>query len=124
MDKFEETFQKAKDIFDVAVKKTGDFVSVSKQKISVSGLENKLNSAYAELGKLQYENLKDAEIEDPALSSAVVEIKNLISEIKTLMDEIDEAEGKITCTICGEKSPADSAFCNKCGEPLGKTVDL
>ena len=124
MDKFEETFQKAKDIFDVAVKKTGNFVSVSKQKISVSGLENKLNSAYAELGKLQYEKLKDAEIEDPALSSAVVEIKNLISEIKTLMDDIDEAEGEITCTKCGEKSPADSAFCHKCGEPLGKTVDL
>lgn len=123
MDKFEETFQKAKDIFDVAVKKTGDFVSVSKQKISVSGLENKLNNAYAELGKLQYNTLKDAEIEDHALSSAVGEIKNLIGEIKALTDEIDEAEGKITCTKCGEKSPTGSAFCNKCGKPLGKTVD-
>ena len=121
--KFEETFQKAKDIFDVAVKKTGDFVSVSKQKISVSGLENKLNRAYAELGKLQYGTLKDAEIEDTDLASAVGEIKRLTQEIKDLTDEIDEAEGKVTCSKCGEKSPADSAFCNKCGESLGKSKD-
>ena len=123
MDKFEETLQKAKDIFDVAVKKTGDFVSVSKQKISVTGLENKLNNAYAQLGKLQYKTLKDSEIDDPAISSAVCEIKHLISEIKVLLDEIDEAQGKCTCSKCGEKSPAKSAFCNKCGAPFGNGAD-
>jgi len=118
MDIFDETVQKAKTAFGIAVKKTGDFVSVSKQKFSVVNLENKLTKAYAELGKLQFKELKDVDIENPEVASAVFEIKQIISEIKILLDEIDENEGKITCPKCGGKSPSGSTFCNKCGEHL------
>ncbi len=116
MDTFEKTVQKAKDVFDIAVKKTGEFVNVSKQKISVANLNSKLTKAYAELGKLQFVALKDTEIDNPEVSSVVLEIKQIISEIKLLLAEIDDVEGKITCPKCGSKAPIKSAFCNKCGE--------
>lgn len=116
MDVFDKTVQKAKSIFDVAVDKTGEFVNTGKLKISVASLNNKLEKAYAELGKLQFKALKDADIENVDVSAVVVEIKHIRSQIKQLLEEIDAAEGKITCPKCGSKSPAKSAFCNKCGE--------
>ena len=116
MDSFDKTVQKAKDVLDIAVNKTGEFVNVSKLKISVANLNNKLEKAYAELGKEQFKALKDANVENPKTVAAIFEIKGIISEIKELLDEIDKVEGKITCPKCGFKAPAKSAFCNKCGE--------
>ena len=116
MDTFDKTVQKAKDVFDIAVKKTGEFVNVSKQKISVANLNSKLTKAYAQLGKLQFEALKDADVDNSEVSAAILEIKQIISEIKILLDEIDAAEEKITCPKCGSRVPLKSAFCNKCGE--------
>lgn len=116
MDAFEKTVQKAKDAFDIAVNKTGEFVNVSKLKISVANLNGKLEKAYAALGKIQFNTLKEADIENAEVSAAVIEIKHIRSEIKQLLKEIDSVEGKITCPKCGSKAPAKSAFCNKCGE--------
>ncbi|MBE6762323.1 MAG: zinc ribbon domain-containing protein [Ruminococcaceae bacterium] len=116
MDAFDKTVQKAKDVFDIAINKTGEFVNVSKLKISVSSLNNKLEKAYARLGKIQFKALKDANIENVEIASTVAEIKHIRSEIKTLLDQIDELEGKSTCPKCGCKVPAKSAFCNNCGE--------
>ena len=63
-----------------------------------------------------FKYLKDANIEDEEVSAAVIEIKHIRNEIKQLLEEIDKAEGKITCPKCGSKAPAKSTFCNKCGE--------
>lgn len=112
---FDETVQKAKCVFDSAVKKTGEFVLIGKQKISISALENKLLKAYAELGKLQFKALKNLEIEDPEVSSAVSEIKKIIYEIKIALEEIEKIDGKPVCPKCKNRAPKGSEFCNKCG---------
>ena len=116
MDAFDKTVQKAKSAFDIAVTKTGEFVNIGKLKLSVANFNNKLEKAYAELGKVQFKYLKDTNIEDEEASAAVIEIKHIRNEIKQLLEEIDKAEGKITCPKCGSKAPAKSTFCNKCGE--------
>ena len=116
MDNFDNTVQKAKDAFDIVLKKTEDLVNVGKQKISVASLNNKLNKAYANLGKLQFDLIKDSDNQTEEVIALVSEIKQLKAEIKTLMDEIDSAEGKITCAKCKAKSPAKALFCSNCGE--------
>lgn len=116
MDVFDETIQKAKNVFDSAVKKTGEFVLVGKQKISVSALESKLTKAYAELGKLQFKTLKNSEIEDPKVLNAVSEIKQILFEIKQTLEEIEKIDGKPICPKCKNRAPKGSEFCNKCGE--------
>ena len=118
MDNFDNTVQKAKDAFDIVFKKTEDLVNVGKQKLSVANLNNKLNKAYANLGRLQFNLIKDSELENSEVAKCVNEIKKLKEEIKNLMNEIDLAEGKITCAKCKAKSPAKSLFCNNCGERL------
>ena len=115
MDIFDETIQKAKGVFDSAVKKTEEFVLVGKQKISVSALENKLLKAYAELGRLQFKTLKNSEIDDPEVSAAVLEIKQIICDIKQALGEMEAVDGKPTCPRCKNRAPKGSEFCNKCG---------
>lgn len=115
MDKFDKTVQKAKNVFESAVKKTEEFVIVGKQKISVTALENKLTKAYAELGKLQFKSLKDSDNLEPEVFSAVSEIKEIIGEIKALLTEIEKVDGKPMCPNCKNKAPIGSEFCNKCG---------
>ena len=118
MDTFDSTVQKAKEVFDTAVKKTGNFVSVSKRKIELSTLYGKLEKAYAKLGKIQYNKIKNEETDDVKTSSVIVEIKHILNDIKNLKEEIDKAEGKIECPKCGKNAPANSSFCNYCGADL------
>jgi hypothetical protein len=118
VDKFDETVQKAKDVFESAVKKTEEFVFIGKQKISITALENKLSKAYIQLGKLQFNALKDCEIEDAKVSSAISEIKRIKSEIQLLLTEVEKVNGKKVCPNCKNKAPGGSGFCNKCGTPF------
>lgn len=115
MNSFDDTFLKAKEVFDIATKKTGEFVSVSKQKIKISSLYGKLNTAYAALGKRCFNELKNNEVDDPEVAASIEQIKQYIAEIKALKAEVDNIEGKVTCTQCGHKVNKDSAFCNFCG---------
>ena len=118
MNEFDNVIQKAKDIFSVTAQKTESFVNLSKQKLSLSTLYNKLDKAYSLLGKKVFIEIKNNEIDDSETSGLVNDIKNLLSEIKLLQDEIDNAEGKVHCSNCGKKSPSGSAFCNFCGEKI------
>lgn len=115
MNSFDDTILKAKEVFDIAAKKTGEFVSVSAQKIKISSLYSKLNSSYSMLGKRCFNELRNNEVDDPEVAALIDEIKGYIAEIKTLKDEVDDIEGKVTCKKCGRKVNKTSAFCNFCG---------
>ncbi len=115
MSSFDDTILKAKEVFDIAAKKTGEFVSVSKQKIKISSLYGQLNTAYATLGKRCYNELKNNEVDDPEVAANIEQIKQYIAEIKTLQAEVDEMEGKVPCPECGQRVNKNSAFCNHCG---------
>jgi ribosomal protein L40E len=47
--------------------------------------------------------------------------KEIQKALKTVKIDIKEAKSRppIPCKSCGEKSPADSSFCTKCGQKLG-----
>lgn len=118
MNSFDDTVQKAKEVLDIAAKKTGEFVSVGKQKIKISSLYSKLNKAYTSLGKRCYSELKNNEVDDLEVAALISEIKQYIAEIKNLKEEIDNIEGKIACNKCGHKINKNSAFCNFCGAKI------
>lgn len=118
MDSFEETMQKAKSVINTAYQKTSAAVTLQKQKIDLAGLENKLVKAYADLGKLAFEKIKDTEQEDTAMSVAVSEVKARLFDVEQLSEKIGKAQGKISCPSCGSVIASDSIYCNVCGKRL------
>ena len=118
MDNFEQTIQKAKDVIGVACQKTGEVVATQKLKLDLIGLEGNLNRAYAKLGKMQFELIKDIETDNLAVKSTINEISGLLEQINALNDEIAKNSGKKECPVCGKKLSDDAAFCSACGKEV------
>ena len=92
MDFLDNAFEKAKEVFDVACKKTNEVVTTQKQKFDIASIENKRNKDFLNLGRLYFEAVKDAEIED-------IRIKNLIDSIKEKNELIDSINDEIINTL-------------------------
>lgn len=118
MDSFDKTVEKAKEIFNTACQKTGEVVNIQKLKIDLAALKSRLNKAYALLGEIQYKKIKDTDLEDATVKVAVLEIKNLLQEVNSLKEEIDNLQGKQTCGNCGARVDQDASFCKVCGVRL------
>ena len=86
MDFFDEAVGKAKDIFDVACKKTGEAVNTGKLKLEIATLETKMDKDYEALGKIYYESIKDSD----DLETATAKIRDLISEKQSKIEAIKE----------------------------------
>ncbi len=84
MDFFENAVGKAKDIFDVACKKTGEAVNTGKQRLDIATLENKMSKDFEKLGRIYFEQLKntDAEGEIGYLKNAITQKQEQIDKIK------------------------------------------
>ena len=122
MEFFENAVSKAKEVFDVACKKTGEVVSVQKQKIDIATIENKRNKDFLALGKLYFKNIKDTEIEDEEIASLVASIKEKNEQIKQINEEIKETKNMKICPNCETFVKDEDVFCSVCGEKLEKEI--
>lgn len=118
MDFLDNAVSKAKEVFDVAYKKTEEAVNTGKQKFDVAAIENKLNKDYAKLGKIYYALIKDSE----DLKGETLKIKTAIDEknakIEELKQQINDTKNKRTCHNCGNAVDKQSLYCNTCGAKL------
>ncbi len=122
MDFFENAVSKAKEVFDVACKKTGEVVTTQKQKIDIATIENKRNKDFLVLGKLYFKNIKDAEIEDGEIAALVTAIKEKNEQIKQINEEINEAKDMKVCPNCESFVKDSDLYCSVCGEKLEKEI--
>ena len=118
MDFFNDTLEKAKDVFDIACKKTGEAVTVQKQKIEIAAIEHKRSKDLEELGILYYKSLKNTEIENAEIKALFDAITEKNEKIANLKRDIETAKNRIVCPNCAASINADSIFCNVCGEKL------
>lgn len=86
MDFFDEAVGKAKDIFDVARKKTGDAVNTGKLKLEIATIETKMAKDFEALGKIYFESIKDSD----DLDTKTANIRDLIAEKQKKIDAIKE----------------------------------
>lgn len=112
-------FVKAKEVFETAYKKTGDAVSVGKQRLDIASLENKLNKSYEILGKVCYDEVShggsfDAEAAKPIFED-IAEKRKQIEEMKK---EIARNKNKKVCPRCNQTVDKSSAYCNSCGAKI------
>lgn len=122
MEFFDNAFSKAKEVFDVACKKTGEVVSVQKQKIDIATIESKRNKDFLSLGKIYFKKIKDTEIEDKEIASLVEAIKEKNEQIKQINEEIKETKNMKICPNCESFVKDEDLFCSVCGEKLEKEV--
>lgn len=119
MDSFDNTWQKAKEFFDSACKKTEEVVNVQKLRFDLSSAESKLNNSYVQLGKDRYKALKETEIDDIALKTLILDIDDKLNEVERLRSEITALSGKGICCECGKKLTGGD-FCSHCGAKIKK----
>ena len=86
MEFFDEAVGKAKDIFDVACKKTGAAVNTGKLKMEIATNETKMAKDFEALGKIYFESIKDSD----DLDSKTAKIRDLIAEKQNKIEAIKE----------------------------------
>lgn len=118
MDFLDNAIIKAKEAFDVVSKKTGEFVTVEKQKFDVQSIKSKLEKDYSKLGKYYYSKIRNLEDLADEEKIMVESIENKIAEIEKLNTEIELAKNKKLCPACKTAIPKDAAFCSSCGAKL------
>ena len=121
MDLFDNAINKAKEVFDVAYKKTNDVVTTQKQKFDVASIESKRNKDYIRLGEIYYNMIKDTETENTEVNDLVKSITEKNEKIKELKQEINSAKNKRVCPVCNANIDENAVFCSACGTKL--TID-
>ena len=88
MDFFENAVSKAKDVFDVACKKTEEVVNTGKVKLEIATLENKLAKDFETLGRIYFEQIKELDCENDvhSLKCAIYEKQEKIANLKEELD--------------------------------------
>lgn len=113
-----EIFDKAKEVFDVACKKTGEVVSAGKQRFDIATMESRLEKAYNALGKACYKEFCEKGTENEEIKAAVADITAKIAEIDEAKKELAQLKNKRICPKCSMAIEKTSVFCNYCGEKL------
>lgn len=115
MDFLESAVSVAKDVLDVACKKTDEVLTSGKQKLNVATIENKLSKDYEKLGRFYYEMIADEDTENPEIEeikTAIVKKQQKLELLKTSM------VSKRKCPVCGLPVFKNSSFCDSCGAKL------
>jgi ribosomal protein L40E len=116
LDSFDKTAKKAKDLFDIACKKTEETLNVQKLKFRLASAERDLTKFYAALGEIRYKELKIEETVSDEASAVINSIEFELKEIEELKKEISKLTGTVVCKNCGTALPNKAEFCFKCGE--------
>lgn len=118
MDFLNDAVAKAKDVFDVACKKTSEVVATQKQKIDIASIEHKRSKDFEELGILYYKQLKNTDISDIKIKEIFDEITAKTEKIAELRRELEASKNKIICPNCNAAVDNASLYCNICGEKI------
>ena len=115
---FEEAVVKAKDLYDVAAKKTGEVVSVQKLKLKATQVNSQLSKDFETLGRFYYEAVKESEEEIKDFAEIIGAIDSKFDELDKIECEINETKRTKICSNCGAKCAETASFCENCGQQL------
>lgn len=114
----DELKDRAGDVYQIAGKKMGEAVNLTKVKMAITDKQGTLRSLYKELGEIVYRNYKN-EVEDPeAIEDKIAEIDIAAESIEELKKEYRKIKNIIICPSCNAEIEADVNYCPKCGEGI------
>lgn len=115
---FDDVINRTKSVAEVVGKKSAEAIEISKKKIELVDCNNKLNKAYAVLGKFQYENIRGIVASESQVQFAVDEIEKHYNRAKSLEEEIKNYQAVRKCQNCGAEISRDGVFCSHCGATI------
>ncbi len=118
MDFFDNALNKAKEVIDVAYKKTEEVVATEKQRFDIASLNSKIDKDYKALGELYFKLYKNSEDVPEEAKPIFADIKDKLLKISELKEEISEAKNKAVCPHCQSYIAKNSVYCSVCGEKL------
>ncbi len=115
MGTFDNFLSKAKNVANVAGKKTGEMVEISKIKLQLIQLNGDVEKVYQRIGQLVYQQHSVGVENGTVIEAAISEIDGLLAQIAEVNAKLTVANEQIVCENCGCINSADSVFCSRCG---------
>lgn len=112
---FENFTKKVTETAKAAAKKSSELVEVTKLNMSIGTEENKIEKAYAEIGKLVYKAYSEGENVGDTFKEYCEKIEASEEAIKGCKQKILELKNIKVCPSCGVELEMDILFCPKCG---------
>jgi|GEM_PF-538580 hypothetical protein len=114
---FWDNFSKTvSDAADYTVKEAGKLTGIAKLKYKAAAARARLDTLYANMGKLKYEELRGAGLTDEnAYNELTAKIDALKTEVEQYENEIAKLKNVRICVACRSVIGIDMAFCPRCG---------
>ena len=112
---FENTVVKAREVLDVAGKRTAEMIELQKLRVSIASVQSQLAKLFEALGRQAYDDMKGAAVPEAAEQELVAEIDAKKAELSELEHKLATARGQQICEACNAINAGEAAFCNKCG---------
>lgn len=100
---------------ETAMKKSGEFLSISKLMLAISSEESNIKDIYAKIGEKIYKRHERGKFEDKEFEEYFKDIERCKKEIRELKREIDKVKNIKLCNICGCEMKKGAKFCPECG---------
>lgn len=107
-----------KTLADTAGQKTSTAVAVSKQKLVLVQLEDRLRSTYERIGTLVYQEQKNGLAQTSAIEACVTEVDHLQLEIEAAKETLASLRNGVCCPGCQTINPLGVPYCKRCGVSL------
>ena len=114
----DDLINSAKNLVDIAGKKTDNVVEVSKLKYQCVQMSAELKSLYEKLGNAVYTMVKSDFSNKELMDSLIEEIDSLKERIDQVNQEIAKRKNIRVCPACGSRNEKYACYCNKCGNKL------
>lgn len=115
---FENAVNTARSAAKTVGKKAEEVLDLSRNKLSISELENKLEASYASLGMLYYNYLENGTTDPEKEQALVSEIDGIHAAVRELKENINEMRNRVTCPACAAANDPQAVFCSQCGARL------
>lgn len=115
---FENAVNTARSAAKTVGKKAEEVLDLSRNKLSISELENDLEASYASLGMLYYNYLENGTTDPEKEQALVREIDEINAAIRELKENINEMRNRVTCPACAAANDPQAVFCSQCGARL------
>ncbi|HOJ11288.1 MAG TPA: zinc ribbon domain-containing protein [Clostridiales bacterium] len=112
---FENIGKKVTEAAQVAAKKSGELVEVTKLNMNISSEEDRIQKLYEQIGREIYKYFTSEKDIPEELKDVCAEIRSREETIKGIKARILEIKNLQECNACGAELERNIAFCPKCG---------